>query len=402
MLVDSEDRALSFSDSASIRKETELVNRLQRNDGNIKILKRFGLHTKCYAFPNAMLEGSANLTYRGMLGNYERLSYVSKTREPERFREGLEMIQSQLEGAEDYEKATDIMRFIPDRGDDSEEHISSLTTDHTSIPPEEEASMDAVPNRRAPVEMKPEEYPRPLPEYGLGNLSHEGDEFLTQDEASTHIRHLTATEIHLRRIVVAYYEHFAHHVKAWEGSEFSERMWTDNVVQFKGKHKRTLKEWWLLNLRKKYRGREDHPNLRKEGWDLNEPSIEFLTTGATFGDMRFALVGENGNDFTPLLRDSNQTDLADEALSRFAAQLSNSSEEAYADQETEVRAFWSRLFKDAFPQFYQIRNNVAHRDTIDPEIWRRDAVKADAAMRVFWDTLILPAERMFALDSEDY
>ena len=98
MLVDSEDRALSFSDSASIRKETELVNRLQRNDGNIKILKRFGLHTKCYAFPNAMLEGSANLTYRGMLGNYERLSYVSKTREPERFREGLEMIQSQPRG----------------------------------------------------------------------------------------------------------------------------------------------------------------------------------------------------------------------------------------------------------------------------------------------------------------
>lgn len=399
LLLDSGDQHLSMDDSLSMRKESELVRRLERSDDRIRVLKRFGLHTKAYAFPSCILEGSANLTYRGMLGNMEQLAYVERRLEPERFNSALHMVRGHLNGSEAYHART-ILRLAPEN---ELEHDAADTPEPSNTAPVPKTQQ---PTPRIEQQLQvPESNQKPAPAYELGELNPDGDVFLHASEEETLSRHIDAFTFQLRSIIDAYYRDFGHEVQAWTAEQKIEWM---KQLKVKDRNNNTVSFYKKLFdiVERKYSKKPDHPSLAKDGWNLEDPSVNFLlVAGTTIGDLRVAIVGDvsqKNSAYMFKLVDFGKNDLFQRSLALFGASILECGHERFTDDPEFGRKFWTELFDQPFAVISDMRNQLTGHP-IGPirEIWRSEAKQVDEALRKMYDEFIQPATKILRLDVEE-
>ena len=394
LMLDSGDRYLSMDDSLSMRKETELVRRLKRGDENIRVFKKFGLHTKAYAFPSCVLEGSANLTYRGMLGNMEQLAYVERDVEPDRFLSALNMIAGHLDGSQSYHART-ILRL-----DHSEAENANRNADE-----ETQSGVEILSEASTEIQRE-EEYAYPPPAYELGALPEQGSDRLNAHEIETMKRHVHAFEHRLRSVIVAYYEQYESSIESWSKTPMQGKATWMKRLKIRNPSKTTrvspMNDRPHTELKKK--GKRFPDEMKLMGWDVDNPSAHALINGGTtLSDLRVALVGSDLNKsghYT--LFDAEGVDLYKHALALFAAELSNANPAQFKDNREVGQQFWTDLIKDDMRLTNDARGIVnTHTWTQNPVLTRKKARDFDQALRNLFDLLIKPAERLFQLNVEE-
>ena len=346
LTLDSEDKALPKQDRAHLVKEERFVKKLTNDStgGNISVLKKFGIHNKLYCFPWSVLLGSVNMTHRGMLGNSESLTLISREDNQAEYLDCIINLNSLLNGSVDYDLGT-VVRVDVSGNPNIESGSLPSNMDYSGL--------DTIRQEEGRLFSMGIELPE---KDGIE------DRFLVQEERQRINRETAAFENELRQFILNYYKKYGQEVKSWAVSGFKNpaKHWHKLIHVSTSE---TLHQKAGAVIKSKKLRPTDIPGGRVPDWKNLSPD-EAIMKGTTLGDLRVALLGIVSDGILPL-EDFSGNDLADRGVIRLTGDLRNQK-----SSKEDSQYFWSKYFgaKDtAFDDIYWVRNALAHHDDISVE-----------------------------------
>ncbi|SVC13697.1 uncharacterized protein METZ01_LOCUS266551, partial [marine metagenome] len=173
LTLDSADKLLPKTDRFWLGQEHTMVQRLvgSSNDNPIiKVQKKFGVHTKKYLFPSAVLHGSVNLTNAGMFLNGENLNLTRKDQDG--YGQIIINAAASIAGSAPYFEHT---------GDYWKPEFDDLISDPADLSDSPIPELENSEYKHPDPQKTPEAYAH-APNIALGGIPNTGSKFITEME----------------------------------------------------------------------------------------------------------------------------------------------------------------------------------------------------------------------------